>query len=207
MNDTTWITQKMYKTSQSGEWQVHVEEVEVADEECKLDLKEAESLLENVDDLIEDCLIEFPESDEGPTDDTALYAAKITKASIIDHTWQGHKRTPRDITAFIIKKCGPVNNGFEGRKMAYLYTWLMLFCIDEVINLKFGSFNIIMGECSYVDIKLKTCKSAQTGVQHGWWLHATVQCPYSVVRALSPQDQCLRCRASKLANHECYAKP
>ncbi|KAJ7240214.1 hypothetical protein C8J57DRAFT_1245432 [Mycena rebaudengoi] len=108
-----------------------VTDKEIEDELCLLDLEDADSLLEIAMD-------DFP--DDGVNDEAARYAAKMTKASITDGTRTGHLRiichfvtfnlrrdpkwdpkrvdeqTPRDITAFITQKCGPVEEGFEGRK-------------------------------------------------------------------------------------------
>ncbi|KAK6983889.1 hypothetical protein R3P38DRAFT_3457862 [Favolaschia claudopus] len=111
---------------------------EVEEELCLLDLEDADSLLFHVEELISQHLDEFPE--DQVDDDAARYAAKMTKASITDGTRDGHLRiikhyitfhirrnkkwdpkrvddkTPHDITAFITQKCGPVEQGFEGRK-------------------------------------------------------------------------------------------
>ncbi|KAG0693492.1 hypothetical protein DFH29DRAFT_881407 [Suillus ampliporus] len=57
------------------------------------------------------------------------------------------------------------------RYTAYLFAWLMLLRIEEVVTLEFSSVEIIPGE-SYVEIRLKTRKSAQTGVLHTWRLWA-----------------------------------
>ncbi|KAJ7227754.1 hypothetical protein C8J57DRAFT_1252275 [Mycena rebaudengoi] len=84
---------------------------EIEDELCLLDLEDADSLLENVHDLVFSAKDDFP--DDGVNDEAARYAAKMTKASITDGTRTGHLR---DITAFITQKCGPVEEGFEGRK-------------------------------------------------------------------------------------------
>ncbi|KAJ6568028.1 hypothetical protein DFH09DRAFT_845682, partial [Mycena vulgaris] len=103
-----------------------------------LDLEDADSLLEHVQDLVAQSMDDFPEDEID--DDAARYAAKMTKASITDGTRTGHLRiirhyitlhlrrngrwdpkrvdeqTPRDIATFITQKCGPVEEGFEGRK-------------------------------------------------------------------------------------------
>ncbi|KAJ7810099.1 hypothetical protein B0H14DRAFT_2607608 [Mycena olivaceomarginata] len=113
-------------------------EEEIEEELCTLDLEDADSLLEHVQDLISQHLDEFP--DDGVDDEVARYAAKMAKASITDGTRTGHLRiikhyfvfhlrrnkkwdakrvdeqTPRDIAAFITLKCGPTEQGFEGRK-------------------------------------------------------------------------------------------
>ncbi|KAK7012433.1 hypothetical protein R3P38DRAFT_3588217 [Favolaschia claudopus] len=111
---------------------------EIEEELCLLDLEDADSLLEHVQDLISQNLDDFPE--DQINDEAARYAAKMTKASITEGTRNGHvliirhyicfhlrrnklwdskrvdEQTPRDIAAFITQKCGPVEEGFEGRK-------------------------------------------------------------------------------------------
>ncbi|KAJ7824443.1 hypothetical protein B0H14DRAFT_3469306 [Mycena olivaceomarginata] len=111
---------------------------EEEEELCTLDLEDVDSLLEHVQDLISQHLDEFP--DDGVDDEVARYAAKMAKANITDGTRTGHLRiikhyfvfhlrrnkkwdakrvdeqTPRDIAAFITQKCGPTEQGFEGRK-------------------------------------------------------------------------------------------
>ncbi|KAK6978265.1 hypothetical protein R3P38DRAFT_3411222 [Favolaschia claudopus] len=128
-------TQKFHPTSQ--EKPVPTDE-QVADELCLLDLEDADSLLLHVQDLVTQHLDEFPE--DQLDDEAARYAAKMTKASITDGTRDGHLRiikhyitfhlrrnkkwdatrvddkTPHDIAAFITQKCGPAEEGFEGRK-------------------------------------------------------------------------------------------
>ncbi|KAJ7137296.1 hypothetical protein C8R46DRAFT_817303, partial [Mycena filopes] len=103
-----------------------------------LDLEDADSLLEHVQELISLNFDDFPE--DQIDDDAARYAAKMTKASITDGTRTGHLRiirhyftfhlrrnkkwnpkqvdeqTPRDIATFITQKCGPIEDGFEGKK-------------------------------------------------------------------------------------------
>ncbi|KAK7025617.1 hypothetical protein R3P38DRAFT_3531239 [Favolaschia claudopus] len=103
---------------------------------CLLDLEDADSLLLHVQDLVSQHLDEEDRLD----DEAAGCAAKMAKASITDGTRDGHLRiikhyitfhlrrnknwdakqvddkTPHDITAFITQKCGPVEQGFEGRK-------------------------------------------------------------------------------------------
>ncbi|KAK7005549.1 hypothetical protein R3P38DRAFT_2794714 [Favolaschia claudopus] len=97
--------------------------------------------LNRVQDLISQHLDEFPE--DQIDDEATRYAAKMTKTSITDGTRNGHVRiirhyitfhlrrnkkwdakrvdeqTPRDITAFITQKCGPPEEGFEGRKAIF----------------------------------------------------------------------------------------
>ncbi|KAG1800753.1 uncharacterized protein HD556DRAFT_1304768 [Suillus plorans] len=58
------------------------------------------------------------------------------------------------------------------RYTAYLFAWLMLLRIEEVVTLEFTSVEIIPGERAYIEIWLKTQKSAQTGVLHVWRLWA-----------------------------------
>ncbi|KAK7029069.1 hypothetical protein R3P38DRAFT_2775660 [Favolaschia claudopus] len=108
---------------------------EVEEELCLLDLEDADSLLEHVQDLISQHLDEFPE--DQIDDEATRYAAKMTKTSITDGTRNGHVRiirhyitfhlrrnkkwdakrvdeqTPRDITAFITQKCGPPEEVFN----------------------------------------------------------------------------------------------
>ncbi|KAK7029315.1 hypothetical protein R3P38DRAFT_3314741 [Favolaschia claudopus] len=108
------------------------------DEQVKYYLEDADSLLLHVQDLVTQHLDEFPE--DQLDDEPARYAAKMTKASVTDGTRDGHLRiikhyitfhlrrnkkwdatrvddkTPHDIAAFITQKCGPVEEGFEGRK-------------------------------------------------------------------------------------------
>ncbi|KAJ7628601.1 hypothetical protein FB45DRAFT_1079705 [Roridomyces roridus] len=122
----------------SDEPQLHATEEEVDEELCLLDLEDADSLLEHAQDLVAQHFDEFPE--DTVDDDAARYAAEMTKASITDGTRNGHLRiikhyitfhlrrdlkwdakcvdeqTPKDITAFITKKCGPTDKGFEGKK-------------------------------------------------------------------------------------------
>ncbi|KAF7311911.1 hypothetical protein MIND_00202500 [Mycena indigotica] len=58
------------------------------------------------------------------------------------------------------------------RYAAYLIAWLMLLRVDEVVNLEFENIEHIPAERKYFDVKPKTRKTAQTGVGHGWRLHA-----------------------------------
>ncbi|KAJ7023433.1 hypothetical protein C8F04DRAFT_1271362 [Mycena alexandri] len=113
-------------------------DTQIEDEMCLLDLEDADSLLEHVEELISMNFEDFPE--DQIDDDAARYAAKMTKASITDGTQTGHLRiirhyftyhlrrnkkwdpkqvdeqTPRDIATFITQKCGPIQDGFQGRK-------------------------------------------------------------------------------------------
>ncbi|KAG1858356.1 hypothetical protein DFJ58DRAFT_840397 [Suillus subalutaceus] len=56
------------------------------------------------------------------------------------------------------------------RYTAYLFAWLMLLRIEEVVTLEFTSVEVIPGERAYIEVRLKTRKSAQTGVLHTWHL-------------------------------------
>ncbi|KAJ7759944.1 hypothetical protein B0H16DRAFT_1720159 [Mycena metata] len=145
---------------------------EIEKELCMLDLEDADSLLKHVQDLVALNFDDFP--DDQVDDEAARYAARMTKASITDGTRTGHLRiirhyitfhlrrnknwdakrvdeeTPRDITAFISQKCGPVAEGFEGRKYstavstrAALTMWyrnlrpnesLTEWCLDSATN-------------------------------------------------------------------------
>ncbi|KAJ7731567.1 hypothetical protein DFH07DRAFT_717766, partial [Mycena maculata] len=111
-----------------------------------IDLEDADSLLEHVQDLISLTMDDFPE--DQINDDAAKYAAKMLKASITDGTRDGHLRTirhfvtfhlrrkskwdpkrvdeqtPHDIATFITQKCGPVEEGFEGRKASQIIIYL-----------------------------------------------------------------------------------
>jgi hypothetical protein len=49
-------------------------------------------------------------------------------------------------------------------KTAYLLAWLILLCNEEVTPMP------AIG--CYFEVKLRTCKSAQTGVSHTWKLYA-----------------------------------
>lgn len=57
---------------------------------CLLDLEDADSLLEHVQDLVTQSLDDFPE--DQLDDDAARYAAQMTRASITDGTRTGHLR-------------------------------------------------------------------------------------------------------------------
>ncbi|KAJ6475876.1 hypothetical protein DFH09DRAFT_1109083 [Mycena vulgaris] len=62
-------------------------DTQIEEEMCVLDLEDADSLLEHVQDLVAQSMDDFPEDD-----DAARYAAKMTKASITDGTRTGHLR-------------------------------------------------------------------------------------------------------------------
>ncbi|KAF5383851.1 hypothetical protein D9615_003799 [Tricholomella constricta] len=55
---------------------------------------------------------------------------------------------------------------------AYLFAWLLLLRIEEVVRLEIGSIDIVPGERECFEVRLKTRKSAQTGITHVWVLHA-----------------------------------
>ncbi|KAJ7141971.1 hypothetical protein C8R46DRAFT_1046516 [Mycena filopes] len=148
-------------------------DAQIEEELCLLDLEDADSLLEHVQDLISLNFDDFP--DDQVDDEASRYAAKMAKASITDGTRTGHLRiirhyftfqlrrnkkwdpklvneqTPRDIATFITQKCGPIEDGFEGKKIAYLLAWLMLLRIDEVIKLKFENIDKIPGERKFIN--------------------------------------------------------
>ncbi|KDQ22200.1 hypothetical protein PLEOSDRAFT_1109321 [Pleurotus ostreatus PC15] len=52
----------------------------------------------------------------------------------------------------------------------YLFAWLLMLRIEEVLRLEFNSIDMIPGEREYFDVYLRTCKSSQTGITHGWRL-------------------------------------
>ncbi|KAJ7920126.1 hypothetical protein B0H13DRAFT_1867901 [Mycena leptocephala] len=56
---------------------------------------------------------DFP--DDGVDDEAARYAAKMTKANVADGTRTGQLRIICHFVTFN-QKCGPVEEGFEGRK-------------------------------------------------------------------------------------------
>ncbi|KAJ7022551.1 hypothetical protein C8F04DRAFT_1194377 [Mycena alexandri] len=96
----------------------------IEDEMCLLDLEDADSLLEHVEELISMNFEDFPE--DRIDDDAARYAAKMTKAklsaitspTICGETRNGtrSKWTNKLPGTFITQKCGPIQDGFEGRK-------------------------------------------------------------------------------------------
>ncbi|KAJ7203502.1 hypothetical protein GGX14DRAFT_569951 [Mycena pura] len=63
---------------------------QIEDEECLLDLEDADSLLDRVQDLVSQCMNDFP--DDKINDDASKYAADMTKASITEGTRAGHSR-------------------------------------------------------------------------------------------------------------------
>ncbi|KAF9064213.1 hypothetical protein BDP27DRAFT_1230799 [Rhodocollybia butyracea] len=107
----------------------------------EIEFKDIDSLLpETINNMINECLEDFDDINE--MDETTKYAAKIAMSSITDKTRQGHvqiiknyilyhlacnknwdakavtAQTPYDIILFITQKCGPVKDGFEGKKYA-----------------------------------------------------------------------------------------
>ncbi|KAJ7583766.1 hypothetical protein C8J56DRAFT_711770, partial [Mycena floridula] len=104
------------------------------------DLEESDSLLDPliIDNVISSCLDDFKDEDEN--DRAVKYASQMARACITDETRTGHIRiikafiaymtrktpgwdpkrvdeqTPKDIITFITQKCGPVDQGFEGKK-------------------------------------------------------------------------------------------
>ncbi|KAJ8496916.1 hypothetical protein ONZ45_g12254 [Pleurotus djamor] len=60
---------------------------------------------------------------------------------------------------------------------AYLFAWLLLLRIEEVLRLTFESIEVIPQEREYFEVYLHTRKSAQTGLSHGWRLYANDKDP------------------------------
>ncbi|KAF8580376.1 hypothetical protein K439DRAFT_1619840 [Ramaria rubella] len=247
-------------------------EAEIIAEETQLQLEDETwaSDANNIDALIESALQDFP--DEKPTSEKyqsiQSAADEIAQHCITDKTRAGHLRiiqafvvymlmldrkwspdvmaqSPLDVRAFIMKKCGAVEKGYEGKKagkfttavsiqaaLTYFYktlcpdesksitdsqlvlvfphvlslfrkfmvglekskaaavpqeqghnytgmlmgccaiSWLILLHIEEATNLEFESIDFHPGECCYFEVKLRTQKSAQTGVSHTWKLYA-----------------------------------
>ncbi|KAF8589540.1 hypothetical protein K439DRAFT_1612755 [Ramaria rubella] len=85
------------------------------------------------------------------------------------------------------------------RYTIYLLAWLILLCIEEATNLEFESIDFHPGEhmCCYFEVRLRTRKSAQTGVSLTWKLYANDSdiriCPTSSIisRALTKDMQTL----------------
>ncbi|KAJ7123824.1 hypothetical protein C8R43DRAFT_899359 [Mycena crocata] len=114
--------------------------LQISDEACKLHLEDSDSIEEHIHILMAASVEDFPEDDT--SDQAAIFAARIARASITDKTRSNHVRiikayiryhlrrnsawnakevsaqTPKDINMFITQKCGPVADGFEGRKYA-----------------------------------------------------------------------------------------
>ncbi|KAF8233214.1 hypothetical protein L208DRAFT_1377382 [Tricholoma matsutake] len=139
---------------------------EVGEEAVKIYLEEEDSLTDHIDALLTESLEDFPEDDT--SDSAARHAAEITCANITDEMWLERE-------GFEGRKVSKFMMGLEKTKgivqyTAYLFAWLLLLCIEEVICVDFESINIIPVEC--FDVHLKTQKSAQTGITHAWTLHA-----------------------------------
>lgn len=64
--------------------------IKIAEEQLKLHLEEADSLLDRIDDLVADALEDFPDTDN--ISPVAQYAAKIAQACITEKTRGGHQR-------------------------------------------------------------------------------------------------------------------
>ncbi|KAJ7826161.1 hypothetical protein B0H14DRAFT_2595937 [Mycena olivaceomarginata] len=117
------------------------------EELCTLDLEDADSLLEHVQDLISQHLDEFP--DDGVDDDeVARYAAKMAKAN---YRWYSHwtlahyfvfhlrrnkkwdakrvdEQTPRDIAAFITQNVARRSKGSKEERS------VQLICVQYQLN-------------------------------------------------------------------------
>lgn len=63
--------------------------IQVANEELKLHLEEELSLYENLDELMKECLDDFPDNNKC---ELAQYAARIARNYITDGTRTGHAR-------------------------------------------------------------------------------------------------------------------
>ncbi|KAH7904816.1 hypothetical protein BJ138DRAFT_1018593, partial [Hygrophoropsis aurantiaca] len=71
------------------------------------------------------------------------------------------------------------------RYTIYLFAWLMMLRIEEVISIEFESIDFVPGERECFDVHFRTRKSAQTGVLHTWRLFANDKDPkICPVRAL-----------------------
>ncbi|KAF8585720.1 hypothetical protein K439DRAFT_1660130 [Ramaria rubella] len=270
-------------------------EAEIIAEETRLQLEDETwaSDANNIDALIESALQDFP--DEKPTSEKyqgiQSAADEIAQHCITDKTRAGHLRiirafvvymlmldwkwspdvtaqSPLDVRAFIMKKCGAVEKGYEGKKLSngqessqrlflfgrllhtstrpcilmkvfglpthsltilqfmvglekskaaagetsqsaraltledihklydqclkskdittpecrwgvvqytiYLLAWLILLCIEEATNLEFERIDFHPGECCYFEVRLRTQKSAQTGVSLTWQMILTL---------------------------------
>nr|GAT42317.1 predicted protein [Mycena chlorophos] len=104
------------------------------------DLGDFDDIMDRVEDIMNSTMNEFPDGDAD--DPLARMAHAIAKQSITDSTRQNHlhiikayilfhlrrdskwnptlvtEKTPRDITMYIAQKCGPVSEGYEGRKFS-----------------------------------------------------------------------------------------
>ncbi|KAK7034117.1 hypothetical protein R3P38DRAFT_2772226 [Favolaschia claudopus] len=75
---------------------------EVEDELCLLDLEDADSLLEHVQDLISQNLDDFPE--DQIDDEAARFASRMSKASITEGTRNGHVRIIKHFICFHLRR-------------------------------------------------------------------------------------------------------
>jgi hypothetical protein len=62
---------------------------QIAEEELQLHLEDADSMMEHLDMLLNECLTDFPDDDKS---EIAEYAAKIARANITEQTRTGHMR-------------------------------------------------------------------------------------------------------------------
>ncbi|KAH7903849.1 hypothetical protein BJ138DRAFT_976983, partial [Hygrophoropsis aurantiaca] len=112
---------------------------QIAEEEIQLELEESLDLEAKLDFLLNDSMEDFPDDDPSSV---AQYAAQIARSYITDSTREKHfriikayiafhlkrdpnwdakavtRQTPNDICAFITRKCGAKDVGFEGRKFS-----------------------------------------------------------------------------------------
>ncbi|KAF8577811.1 hypothetical protein K439DRAFT_1621820 [Ramaria rubella] len=237
--------------------------LQIIAEETRLQLEDETwaSDANNIDALIESALQDFPDkkpSSEKYQDKNRAGHLRIIRAFVVymlmlDWKWSPDvtAQSPLDVHAFIMKKCGAVEKGYEGKKTLrpdesvsewridtetkkcfglptrsltvsqsmvglekskaaagetsqsdihklydqclkskdittpecrwgvvrytiYLLAWLILLRIEEATNLEFESIDFHPGEhmCCYFEVKLRTRKSAQTGVSHTWKLYA-----------------------------------
>ncbi|KAJ6549519.1 hypothetical protein DFH09DRAFT_1086767 [Mycena vulgaris] len=142
-------------------------EDKLSDEALKPWLEEEDSLSHQIDTFLAEALEDFPKDDN--VDDAAKYAAEIARAVITDKTRGGHIRfglptRSRHVSEFM--------TGLEKTKTAYLFAWLLLLRLEEVIRLLFERINIIPGARGLLEVQLGTRKFAQTGIGHAWTLHA-----------------------------------
>ena len=63
--------------------------LQIVDEEVKLHLEDYDSMQEQLEQLFNDCIGEFPDDDKS---ETAAYAAQIAQSHITDQTRHGHAR-------------------------------------------------------------------------------------------------------------------
>ncbi|KZP09787.1 hypothetical protein FIBSPDRAFT_685798, partial [Athelia psychrophila] len=113
---------------------------QISNEMLKIHLEDSDSYMVNLDDMVANALTDFPDDED--KSGIANYAAKLAQSYITGDTRSGHVRiakayinyhrqrkptwdakavtgqTPRDITEFITYKCGPKEEGFEGKKFS-----------------------------------------------------------------------------------------